>query len=189
MMIEHISDALEAKSEILKSNSELHCAKCGSTGHDTKDHGKNGGKRKGAGKPKGKKSAKTLEREEALRQFRDRVAKNTDRLLNAQLSKAVGEQMLFVKVTERDSKGKIKRSYFERVESQEIIQQYLDDPDAMGDDEHYYFITTRPADNKAIDSLLDRTYGKAQQNIDVTSGKKPIPILGGISVSADDSAN
>lgn len=162
MTIEKIDKTLESKTEKLNSKSVSKSS--------LQQPKKNGGARPGAGRPKGKKSPKTLEREEALKQFRERVSKNTDKLFNAQLNKALGHTMLFVKVRTKGSKGKPGRTYFERVEDEATIKQFLDDPDSMNDDEHYYFITTKPADNKAIDSMLDRTYGKAQQNIDLTSG-------------------
>lgn len=133
-----------------------------------------GGKREGAGRREGSKNKKTLEQDEAIHQFRERVRKNVDKLFNAQISKALGEHMLFVKVTERDSKGKTKRVYYERVEDEETIKEFLDDEDSMNDDEHYYYLTTRPADNKAIDSMMDRAFGRANQSMDLTSGGETI---------------
>lgn len=46
----------------------------------------------------------------------------------------------------------------------------------------------RKGDGRAIDSLLDRAFGKADQSLDLTSkGKQlPTPILGGLSVQPDD---
>jgi hypothetical protein len=37
---------------------------------------------------------------------------------------------------------------------------------------------TREPNNNAIDSLLNRAFGKASQSIDLTSIGKPIPLLG-----------
>ena len=42
----------------------------------------------------------------------------------------------------------------------------LDDPEAT-----YYFITTTPPDNKALDSMLDRALGKAA-NVMVTEDEE-----------------
>lgn len=41
----------------------------------------------------------------------------------------------------------------------------------------------RPPDGRAIDSMLDRVFGKSQENLDLTTNGKdmPTPILGGIS--------
>ncbi len=41
--------------------------------------------------------------------------------------------------------------------------------DGDADRDAYYYITTKLPDNKAIDSLLDRTFGKAEGKLDVTS--------------------
>lgn len=119
---------------------------------------KNGGKRPGAGRPKGKKSPAVIEREAALKAFRDRVAKNTERLMNSQMALAEGVSLLFR--VDKDSKGKDQPAV--QVTDPEEIKQYIDG-DLDGDS--YYFITTKQPDNRALDSLFDRTYGKAQQNI------------------------
>jgi len=76
-----------------------------------------------------------------------------------------------------DSKGM--KSKPELVTSQKEIEDYLaGETDANSD---YYFITTERPDNRALDSLFDRTFGKAQQYVDHTSGgeKLPTPIYGG----------
>lgn len=99
--------------------------------------------------------------------MQQRIAKNVDKLINAQMNLALGQTMLFVQVKERDSKGKVIRVYHERVESQETIKEYLDDENALNDDEHYYYITTKPANNQALANLLDRAFGKPKENIEL----------------------
>ncbi len=132
---------------------------------------KNGGARPGAGRPKHSKNPKTIEREEALRQFKERVAQNTDRLFNAQLNLAVGEQVLMVKYT--TGEGKNKKTIHEQVTDVETIKEFLDygdgSPTTLGDEENWYYLTTRSANNQAIDSLLNRSFGKADEKIDITS--------------------
>jgi hypothetical protein len=135
-----------------------------------------GGPRPGSGRPKGKKSPATLTREEALRQFRERVAKNTSKLLNAQMTLAMGTQMLFVIHT--DSKGTRRKP--EMITDTETISRFLDENEGVdgvmsnkhaegSKAEDYYFMTTALPNNQALESLLNRTYGKAQENIDLTS--------------------
>src|ERR1043165_6533784 len=70
--------------------------------------------------------------------------------------------------------------------SLEEIQAYLDD-DVDQDD--YYYITTHTPDNKAIDSLMDRAFGKARQTIGLDGGGegKPIPILASMNFSTHNS--
>ena len=108
-----------------------------------------------------------------------RIAAHADQLFNAQFNLAVGQTMLFVKVKVRDSKGKVISTYTERVESQETIKQYLDDEDQLNDDEHFYYITTRPANNQALSNLLDRAFGKPKENIELGEDPDaPLPVHG-----------
>ena len=87
--------------------------------------------------------------------------------------------MLF-KIHKSEDKGKEVKSKPELVTNQTEIEEYLAGEYEDGDD--YYFITTTTPDNRALDSLIDRVFGKAQQKVDVTSkGEKVIPILGGLS--------
>jgi len=130
-----------------------------------------GGPRPGGGRKAGGKNASTKLREAALQEFRDRVAKKTNRLFNAQYSLSQGVQMLFR--IDTDSKGN--RSKPQLVTDQEEIETYLDEGN-LPDGSSYYFLTTERPDNKAIESLLDRTYGKAQQNVKM-EGDKENPLM------------
>jgi len=141
--------------------------------------GTNGGARPGGGRKPGKISDDKLTLKLQKEALQKRIAAHADQLFNAQFNLAVGQTLLFVKITERDSKGKPLRTYHERVESQETIKEYLDDEEAMNDDEHYYYITTRPANNQALTSLLDRAFGKPKENIELGEDPDaPMPIHG-----------
>jgi hypothetical protein len=133
---------------------------------------KNGGARPGSGRPRHSKNPATIEREEALRQFKEKVAKNAQRLFNNQMHLAEGVSYLYRIHT--NSKGV--REKPELITSTYTIEHYLSgELDEEKDD--YYFITTERPDNKAIDSMLDRTFGRAAQSIDVTSdGESLSPI-------------
>lgn len=135
----------------------------------SKPKSNHGGARPGAGHPPGKKTERVIEREATLRAFKDRVAKNADRLLNAQMDLAVGEKYLMVVTTVGE--GAKERRETTVVTDIELIKQYLDsDGDAsFGEENEYYFMTTKPANNQALDSLLNRTYGKPAESVDVTS--------------------
>lgn len=130
-----------------------------------------GGSRDGAGRKLGTVNQRTIERMAAKRHFIDRVIGSTDSLFNAQLDKAIGEKFLFVKRTERDSKGKVLRAYHELVESKQTIIEYLDGElkggDPISDDDNYYYISTKPADNMAIANMLDRAYGKPTEKVEL----------------------
>jgi hypothetical protein len=136
------------------------------------------------GRPKGSLNKATIEKKEAQRQFIDRVVKNVDRLFNAQISLAEGCSYLYR--IEDEGEGKNKKRKHVLVTSPEEIQAYLDDD---VDQDNYYYITTHTPDNKAIDSLMDRAFGKARQTIGLDGGEegKPIPILATMNVPTHDS--
>lgn len=173
-----VGEIIKSKSEKQKNNQILNCPKCNRAykKQDSLDahvkkckggKGDNGGAREGSGRKPGKVSEEKMILKLQKEALQKRIAAHADQLFNAQFNLALGQTMLFVKVTERDSKGKVLRVYHERVESQETIKDYLDDEDAMNDDEHYYYITTRPANNQALTNLLDRAFGKPKENVEI----------------------
>lgn len=150
-----------------------------------------------AGRKKGKKTLKAMQREEALNHFRERTIKVTDILFDSQLSIAKGLQYLFridkefVK-TGTSKKGE-QRGFWRakkpvQVTSPEEMRQFLEDEFVNGDvqdefDESasFYFLTAVPPNNQAIDSLMDRTHGRAKSELEVNI-KVPKPIYGGKAV-------
>lgn len=167
-----VSEIIKSKQKKTKKlkNNWLNCTKCNKAyrktealaKHEATCTGKNN-----AGRKPGVVSEQKMILNTQKKIMQERIAKNVDKLLNAQMNLALGQTMLFVKITERDSKGKAIRVYHERVESQETIKEYLDDPEALNTDENYYYITTRPASNQAIANLLDRAFGKPKENIEL----------------------
>lgn len=140
----------------------------------------NGGARPGAGRPRGAVSQRTIDRMTAKRRFVDRVIKHTDDLFNAQLDKAIGEKHLMVKITEyvKDKKTgentrTIKRQWHEIITDPQTILAFLDgelehnDQESINDDENFYYLTTKPADNMAIANMLDRSYGKPTEKVEL----------------------
>lgn len=128
--------------------------------------GKHGGARDGAGRPKGSMNEDSKVRMEAKKRFLERVAKVSDRLFNAQFDLAIGEKYLMVKRTEGE--GKNRKTYTEIVDDPDTIVAYLNgDLNNHGEDE-YYFMTTKPADNRALDSLLNRAFGKPDEKLEIT---------------------
>ena len=118
----------------------------------------NGGKRIGAGMPKGKLIKATVVKQIELAYIKERVSAAKDVLINAQLTLARGVNYLYK--IEKDSKGRNKPP--EQVTSQYEIEAYLA---GEGDQDTYYYISTAKPDNNAIDSLLNRTVGKAPDTI------------------------
>lgn len=117
------------------------------------------------GMPPGKVQEKTIEKRVAMEVFRERVRKDLDALYFAQRSLAFGCTFIY-EIVYSTTKRKEKKRENILVTDPEIIKQVLDE---IGDgsegtvDEKFYFVTTEKPDNKAIDSLLDRAYGKALQ--------------------------
>ena len=126
-----------------------------------------GGARKGAGRKKGVLEQKTKDKIKVEAEMKQRIMKNVDGLLNSQMNLAKGCQMLF-KINKKSKKPEI-------VTDKEEIKKYLDGGFEKTKTVHY-FITTKVPDNKAIDSMLDRVFGRARQNIGIDGGEDDKPI-------------
>lgn len=141
-----------------------------------------GGKREGSGRKEGSENQKTKDKRIVKEEMKQRVLRNVDSLMNSQMSLAEGCQMLFkietYKYQDKDGNWKEEKKKPAIVESQKEIEDYLA---GEYDDEKdvYYFITTKVPDNKAIDSMFDRVFGRARQNIGLDGGEegKPINII------------
>jgi hypothetical protein len=130
----------------------------------------NGGARPGAGRPKGSMNDSTKTRMVAKQEFISRVAKNANRLFNAQFTKAVGEQFLMVRYT--TGSGKDKKTHVDQVTDPELIKQFINDELNGADDDEYYYISTKPIDNMAIQGLLDRAFGRAAEKVTIDGETK-----------------
>lgn len=134
---------------------------------------KHGGKRPGAGMPKGTKTDNTifknLVKEKVKQKLEQRVLGSMQSLLNAQFSLARGEQLLYrVPVIKVETKGggfKLEKQKPELVTDQNEIERFLAGEYDNNKDYSYYYITTKQPENKAIDSLLDRVFGRAPQTV------------------------
>lgn len=144
-----------------------------------------GGKRTGAGRPNHSKNPNTIAREEAAKQFKQRVARNVDRLFNAQIDLALGEKYLMVITT--IGEGAKQRRETTIVTDPEKIKEFLDseeDP-KFGEENEYYFMTTKAANNMALDSLLNRSFGKAAEKMDLDVTSKGEKIEGNTQLADD----
>lgn len=139
---------------------------------------RNGGRRPGAGRPKGKMDLATRERLAIRKRFEDRIHNNADRLLNAALTKALGESYLMHKYT--IGTGSKARTQIDIVTDPNVIIDYLNDELNQADDDDYYYISTKPVDMVAIKELYDRAFGKALQRNELT-GKDGEPLTAPIS--------
>jgi hypothetical protein len=127
-----------------------------------------GGKRQGAGRPKGKLSELNEQRQAAKKRFIDRVNKMVDQLFNAQATIAQGATYLYR--VDKDAKGNNLPAVIET--DPEVIRDYIDGN--LEDSDSFYYITTERPDNKALDSMLNRAFGKPEEKLDITSDGKRI---------------
>ena len=135
---------------------------------------KQGGKRKGAGRPKGVVSDEKKAQQEAFKELKLSVLRMQKKLLNAQVGVAQGLTFLYVIRTIEVGKKQVKQKP-ELVTDQETIEMYLAG-ELDNEEDEYYFMSTKEPDTKAIDSLLDRVHGKARQNIGLDGGEDDKPI-------------
>jgi hypothetical protein len=130
-----------------------------------------GGARPGGGMKKGQITKKKLEEKIANEYIRQRVFKAIPNIITAQMNLARGCQYLFKLCKIYDSKSEKwvipKGAQPKIVKDKDEIMAYLAGDYNDKDDADYYFLTTEKPDNKALDSLLDRTLGKATQKVDL----------------------
>lgn len=128
------------------------------------------------GRPRGKKSPKTLEREKIAEEMRQRIMRLASRLLDKQLVLANGQQFLFKIVKEKIMGPKGGVSYKpkkpELVTDEKEIRDYLENQvdlanGDMEDDKDpgatYYFLTVKEPDGHSIEAMFDRTFGRPVQ--------------------------
>lgn len=130
---------------------------------------KHGGKRIGAGRPSGAANNKTLEKLAIKKEFDQRVFKKAEKLFFAQYVKAVGSIIIFRRDEVESGNGKTKVEYVQVTEPEEI-KAFLDAHDGSDGEANgkYYFIQKIAPDNKAIDSMFDRAFGRATQSIEIS---------------------
>lgn len=149
-------------------------------GNISRENGKKGGR------PKGSKTKVVLERDAIMRAYKQRVMQSADVLLNAQLTLAKGMTHLYKIEKYYKGRGKDKKLIHKKPklvtddwEIKAYLNGILEDGELEDPADTYYFITTKNPDNRALDSMLDRAFGKASQSIDLTSEGKafPTPIM------------
>lgn len=141
--------------------------------HSGDNSKKNGGARPGAGRPKGSISPETKLKIAAKQRFEKRVRHHAKELFNAQYTLAMGVQYVMKRERYKGKNG-WRWTPFEKVEDPEEIANFLDGK--YTEDTHQYFmLTVEKPDARAIDSLLDRAFGKAPQSLEIKD-ERPDPI-------------
>ena len=140
---------------------------------------------KKGGRPPGTKSLATLEKEAVLVAFKQKAMKVADILFDSQLTLAKGQTMLYKIEKELVIGPKGGKKYVNSkpklVTEQWEIESYLlgeieegDKDDENDPNATYYYLTTKEPNNQAVDSLLDRTFGKPKDDQPGSSGPKTI---------------
>jgi len=138
---------------------------------------------KGGKNKRGVKTKNTIDREAVLELAKDIIAGRTKRLIDTQSILAIGCIKVFVIHTYYEGTGKNRKKMKSKPElvtkDNEIVDalnhEFNDGNDPSNEDD-YYFVMTREPENVAIDSLLNRTFGRATENTKITVDK-PIGIL------------
>lgn len=134
---------------------------------DSDVKGKNGGARAGAGRPKGTENEETKRRRLADREYKERVVAHIHDLFNSQFALARGLTHLYRIDEEKNDDGKVLKRKHVIVTDPEEIRDVLDELDGSESgtfDDNYYYITTRVPDIRAIDSMMDRVFGRPKQS-------------------------
>ena len=128
-----------------------------------------GGKRAGAGRPRGGKNRATLEKAAILEAFNQRVMTKANELFDAQLSLAVGSAKVF-RIDEEETEGGKKKRVHVLVTDADEIKELLDEHEGLNGEVNgaFYYFTTVSPDNKAIEAMLNRALGKAPEKLIIT---------------------
>jgi hypothetical protein len=146
------------------------------TSAKTAEPKKRGGARPGAGMPKGKMTAKVLEKMKIKAVYDQRVLKHVDELFTAQLANAKGNTYIYQVVEIEIGGGKTRKKHELVADPQKILQVLDQNQGNSGEVEGGYFIvTTEKPDNIAIKDMFDRAFGTATQSVEL-SGKEGKPI-------------
>lgn len=141
--------------------------------HIARENGKKGGR------PKGSKSKATLEKEAVLAALRQRILKKMEPIFEAQFSLVRGVAYMY-RIEEHKGGRKEHVLVTDPNEIGRVLEK-IHVGEAGTVDEKYYYITVKAPDNRAIDSMLDRVFGKSTQAI---SGPDGGPIaLKGVSIT------
>lgn len=136
------------------------------------------------GRPKGFKEPHSILRDRTKQKFNERVMKMANRLFNAQASIALGQQFLYRIDKEEIVGPKGGLSYRPKpaviVTDPEEIQRYIDGETGAGERlndptdraSSYWYITAKEANNMALDSMLNRAYGRAKESLEVSGEVK-----------------
>lgn len=139
----------------------------------------------------------TLTKEEAFRAVQERIIERSLKLTNAQTMLGLGTIKVFRVDGHYEMFGKVRKLVKDKPkivkDDDEIIKvldhEYGDGQDPSdfenSDNEYpkFYFVEVKDANNSAIDSQMNRVFGKALEKVDITSqGKSVAPVIVGMRI-------
>lgn len=142
----------------------------------------------------------TLTKEQVYREMQEKIIARTLKLTNAQSMLGLGTIKVFRIDAHYEMFGKARKLVKEKPvivkDDEEIIRvldhEYSDGEDPNSDDgssAQFYFVEVKDASNQAIDSQLNRVFGKAMDKVDITTNGKGIaPVIVGMRI-IDNSSN
>lgn len=129
-----------------------------------------------AGIKLGQKTKKTLLKEEALKEFKDSVVRDLKELYLAGRKSATGLMVMYQrKLVKNPKTNKYERTgELIRVTDPYQIETLLN---SEGEGEDWYYIAAKDPNIHAFTALMDRTFGKAKESLEITGEDGgPIPI-------------
>lgn len=140
-----------------------------------KESKKWGGKRPGSGRKVGGENAETKRRRLLEAGFKERIAKHVDDIFNAQLNLATGTAYVYRIDEELGPKGGVKSREHVLVTDPKEIKRALDENEfgsgqvtnLYTGESKYYYVSTKPPNNSALEGLLNRYFGKVPNKLDL----------------------
>lgn len=120
----------------------------------------------GPGRPKGTQSEHTKLMVKAKQKFNARASKLAMRLLSSQAIIALGTHTL-MRLDPLTKKATVVR---DDKEIEAVFNEFANVDDSGIVNGKYYFITHGEPNNMAIESILNRVWGKAKESLDLTTG-------------------
>jgi co-chaperonin GroES (HSP10) len=117
-------------------------------------------------KPKGTKHIQTILKDEAKKQMDIIISQRAHALVDAGLSVALGS--VYVYKMDKDTKKPVQITDPDQIAY--AIEQMTHEHSQ--EDSEYFYITRDKPDHKAIEMLLNRTFGKAKESLDLSGEVK-----------------
>ena len=134
----------------------------------------------------------TLAKEEVYKEVQRRLAERALKLIDTQTIVAHGTIKIYKITTHYEGSGKSRKKVRDKpklVTNEQEIERVIDsefgDGEDVNTDDEYFFINTQDPDNKAIESQLNRVFGKAPQKFELPPGSK-VGLITGMQIITND---